>query len=167
LGEGDSFASTSTAVSDMSAGTLVDVNEIGEHPANAQDKGKGIASVPPSRRLGDSASAVSHFRKMHQIQPPVASERTFTRSSSAMTTFSPTEPSATVRRREGMNQKTVSFAHLGVVPPKEEETQKTRMSSAAWSRSLSGTWNPSAKDSWKGDSRGDVQLILSNNSLTW
>lgn len=166
LGEGDSFASTSTAVSDMSAGTLVDVNGIEEFSANAKDKGKG-ASVPQARRLGDSASAVSHFRKMHQIQTPAASERTFTRSSSAMTTFSPTGPSVAVRRREGMNQKTVSFAQLGVAPRKEEEMQKTRTSSAAWSRSPSGTWNPSAKDSWKGDSRGDVQLILSNNSLTW
>lgn len=167
LGKGDSFASTSTAVSDLSAGTLVDANEIVESLANAKDKGKGVASVPLSGRLGDSASAVSHFRKMHQIQPPAASGRTFTRSSSAMTTFSPTGPSTAVRRREGMNQKTVSFAHLGVVPLPEEEAQKTRTTSAAWSRSPSGTLNPAAKDSWKGDSRGDVQLILSNNSLTW
>lgn len=167
LGEGESFASTCTAVSDLSTGTLVEVDE-GEASGNVIDKGKGVDRGLTSRRLGDPASAVSHFRKMHQIQPATASARTFAKSASAMTPFSPTGASPALemgRRREGMHQKTVSFAAPGAAPP--AATLKTRTASAAWSRSPSGTWNPAARDSWKGDSRGDVQLILSNNALTW
>ncbi|GHJ84037.1 hypothetical protein NliqN6_0439 [Naganishia liquefaciens] len=159
LGEGDSFASTtSTAVSDSSAlsgHTLVE----GRLPEwNKTD--------PRSSSLNDqpSTSVVSNFRKTHGMASSLGTGRTFARSSSAM------NPTETTERR-GMNVgKTVSFAQLGVgpsiraLPSVPALTPTSRRS--GWLRSASGTLNPEQKGSWKGASRGDVQLILSNNMLT-
>jgi hypothetical protein len=162
LGEGDSFASTtSTVVSDVSAlsgRTLVDDNE--------QDWRKVDPRVA-SFHGAPSTSALSNFRKQHQMAPPAGSGRAFSRSSSAMI------PAETTARRGMGAGKTVSFAQLGVgssarplpaAPPPASAPVSGR---SGWSRSASGTLNRGEKGSWKGASRGDVQLILSNNMLTW
>lgn len=160
LGEGDSFASTtSTAVSDASAlsgRTLVE----GKEP----EWNKTEPSLP-SFHGQPSTSAVSNFRKTHHMALSAGKGRTFTRSSSAII------PTETTTRR-GMNAgKTVSFAQLGVAssdratPAAPASTSTSTRSE--WMRSASGTLNPGEKGSWKGASRGDVQLILSNNMLTW
>lgn len=160
LGEGDSFASTtSTAVSDISAlsgRTLVEGKE--------QDWNKTELRMSPFPGQ-PSTSALSNFRKTHHVASSAGTGRTFARSSSA------TIPTETTTRR-GMNVgKTVSFAQLGVgslvrATPAAPAPSSTSTRSG-WMRSASGTLNHGDKGSWKGASRGDVQLILSNNMLTW
>ncbi|KAJ9103861.1 hypothetical protein QFC21_002323 [Naganishia friedmannii] len=204
LGEGDSFASTS------SGATLVEEQDEEDEDAFGDSviagKGKMVASFPssmdsqmhsrPSSLQRNTNSPLWHLKKAHDhyqdhqaTEPSLNGTRTFTRSSSAMlpvssnSTTSRTsilpdrETTAQPSRRRLISGKTVSFANLGIGgntrspsykgPGKHDQTLPAdRASEQGWSRSASGTWNPVERTTWKGASRGDVQLILSNNMLT-
>ncbi|KAJ9120206.1 hypothetical protein QFC22_003106 [Naganishia vaughanmartiniae] len=203
LGEGDSFASTS------SGATLVEEEEEGDafgdsvavgkgkmlaFPSHMDSQVSGMSAPSGSQQSGNSPlwqfKKAHHEHHHHQAadQPSANATRTFIRSSSAMLPLSNNsahrtsmlpdpEPPGPLSRRP-ISGKTVSFANLGIgggATPSPSATQDQSLPPAGsglqspaqgWSRSASGTWNPVERTTWKGASKGDVQLILSNNMLT-